>query len=107
MRAQCNGNANQNQNQNHNTPIPPKGFDEFWQAYPRKIGKAAAQKAYAKAVKQSGHGEIMEGLNSQLPSISAKEVQFQPHPSTWLNQGRWADQVEKPAKVKEAWEYWL
>jgi len=107
MRAQCNGNANQNQNQNHNTPLPPKGFDEFWQAYPRKIGKAAAEKAYAKAVKQSGHDEIMQGLNSQLPSISAKEVQFQPHPSTWLNQGRWEDQMEKPTKVKEPWEYWL
>ncbi len=27
-------------------------FDEFWTAYPRKVGKGGARKAYAKAVKK-------------------------------------------------------
>jgi len=110
MRAQCGRNANQNQNQNYNTPIPPEGaggFDEFWKTYPRKVGKAAAQRAYAKAAKETDPSEILGGLTAQLPALLASDVQYQPHPATWLNQGRWADEVSDKAQEKEPWEYWL
>jgi uncharacterized protein YdaU (DUF1376 family) len=83
--------ANQNQNQN-NTSI---GFTEFWQAYPRKVGKGAAEKAWAKA---------SPDLQAVLTALAWQTKQdgwtkdggaFIPHPGTYLNQRRWED--EKPA----------
>lgn len=71
------------------------GFDDFWQAYPRKIGKDAASKAYTKAVRKTDHETIMAGLRAQLPKMHETEKQFIPHASTWLNQGRWQDEPEQ------------
>lgn len=83
--------ANQNQNQN-NTSV---GFMEFWQAYPRKVGKGAAEKAWAKA---------NPDLQAVLTALAWQTKQdgwtkdggaFIPHPGTYLNQRRWED--ERPA----------
>lgn len=69
-------------------------FDEFWSAYPRKVGKGAARKKYALALKKTTHDEIMFGLSQQRASMEAKETKFIPHASTWLNQERWDDEPE-------------
>lgn len=77
----------------------------FWQTYPRKVGKAAAEKAFAKAVKAAGSAEaVLAGL--ERASFPA-DRQYVPHPTTWLNQGRWADEPEPapvPAKEARPWE---
>lgn len=68
-------------------------FDAFWRAYPRKVAKRAARKAYDRALRETTHEAIMRGLaefNRHLPS----ETQYIPHPTTWLNQGRWEDEYE-------------
>ena len=78
----------------------PDGFAEFWERYPRRIGKAAARKAYVKALKVASHDEIMLGLSQQISSLASREQQFIPHPSTWLNQERWNDDQEQPARNK-------
>jgi hypothetical protein len=63
-------------------------FEDFWAAYPRKIGKDAARKAFANAKKRAPIEAIAAGLNSaRWPT----DPQFIPHPATWLNQGRWQD----------------
>lgn len=71
------------------------GFDEFWTAYPRKVGKDAALKAYAAAIRRAGGhdppGEILAGLIRAKPGWT--DPQFIPHPATWLNQGRWQDEA--------------
>lgn len=67
-------------------------FADFWAAYPRKIGKAKAQKAFVAAMKKATIDEISSGLNSQLPALSTKEQKFIPHASTWLNAERWNDE---------------
>src|SRR5690606_19428118 len=36
-------------------------FDEFWAAYPRRVGKGAARKAWAKATKKAAPEEIIAG----------------------------------------------
>jgi DNA-binding transcriptional MocR family regulator len=71
------------------------GFAEFWERYPRRIGKAAARKAYAKALKAGTHDDIMFGLSQQMPSLASREQQYIPHPSTWLTQERWNDEPEQ------------
>lgn len=75
------------------------GFEEFWERYPRRIGKAAARKAYAKAVKRAAHDDIMFGLSQQMPSLASREQQYIPHPSTWLNQERWNDDADHNAPI--------
>lgn len=67
-------------------------FADFWAAYPRKIGKAKAQKAFVAAMKKATIEQISSGLNSQLPALSTKEQKFIPHASTWLNAERWNDE---------------
>jgi hypothetical protein len=69
------------------------GFAAFYEAYPRKVGRGAAARSWTRAIKKTPPEEIMEGLRRAQFS---PDPQFIPHPSTWLNQERWADQ---PAAV--------
>lgn len=76
-------------------------FDAFWIEYPRKVSKPAAQKAWRKISPNAELCEtIMAGLRAQLPAMRAKDEQYIPHPSTWLNNERWNDPVSaKPSPV--------
>jgi uncharacterized protein YdaU (DUF1376 family) len=67
-------------------------FQEFWKAYPRKVGKKAADRAFTSAAKTTPPDEILAGLRKQLSALAARDEQYIPHPATWLNQGRWADE---------------
>jgi hypothetical protein len=70
-------------------------FDEFYDEYPHKVGKPAAQKAYTSAVKRGGKPEeILVGLRRYKLSKPADRPWL--NPSTFLNQERWNDQ---PATV--------
>jgi len=73
-------------------PPDPRGFAEFWAAYPAKVGKAAARKAFPRAVKAAGGDPdaIVFGLKARL-HLFPPDPQFIPNPATWLNQGRWDD----------------
>jgi uncharacterized protein YdaU (DUF1376 family) len=73
-----------------------KAFAEFWTHYPRKIGKAAASKAFAKAAKKHKTDDILFGLSQQIDTMKSKEQQFIPHAATWLNAERWTDEPEQP-----------
>ena len=66
-----------------------KAFASFWQLYPHKVGKANAQKAFAKAVKAAPVENIMAGLKRY-----ARKTDDRPwcNPATFLNQQRWEDQ---------------
>ena len=74
----------------------PEGFAEFWELYPRKVGKGAARSKWKIAVTKAPIDTILESLDAQLPTITAKETQYQAHPATWLHQERWADEVDEP-----------
>lgn len=74
---------------------PSAAFNRFWQAYPRKVGKQAALKAFKK-VKVSVE-ILVEAVEKQKHSSQWKKDngQYIPNPATWLNQGRWEDEVEQ------------
>jgi hypothetical protein len=72
-------------------------FDTFWQEYPRKTAKEAARKAWANARARVGAETILTGLRA---ARWPEDSQFIPHPSTWLNQGRWDDQPA-PARPRD------
>jgi hypothetical protein len=64
-------------------------FDQFWTLYPRKTSKQSASKAFAKLKDEDQQAAI----NNIARLYAETPVQFVPHASTYLNQGRWEDQV--------------
>ena len=76
------------------TSLKVDNFEEFWSRYPRKVAKPNAKKAYAKAIRKHRHDDIMFGLSQHLSAMAAKDNQFIPHPSTWLNGERFNDEPE-------------
>ena len=72
-------------------------FDLFYKEYPRKVGKTEALKAWNKLnVTDTLFQEIMAGLKGHKKSRDWLKDggQFIPHPSTWLNQKRWEDELQ-------------
>jgi phage replication O-like protein O len=77
-------------------------FEKFWQAYPRKIGKAYAKKCWLKLVKTESItidvvDKITATLEQQIKYWKRKQRDMEkiPHPSTWLNQQRWEDEIHE------------
>jgi len=83
-----------------NPSAQPPGFAEFWKTYPRKVGKAAAEKAWSKA-----KGVDLSTILQAIERARATEQwlkdggQFIPHPSTWLAQRRWEDEPAEAAPI--------
>lgn len=70
-------------------------FDTFWEAYPRKIGKESARKAFAK-VPEDFYALLIPALEQQksLPQWQESGGKYIPYPATWLNGKRWEDFCE-------------
>ena len=78
-------------------------FDPFWEAYPKKKGKATALKAWVKIepeIERDGSlvGRIMGALNSQKATDDWRKEggKYIPHPASWLNGRRWEDEMGAP-----------
>lgn len=90
-------------------------FDRFWVAYPRKVGKAAARKAFGKA-RRSSEFPTIDNLIAAVERYKASisDMKYCAHPTTWLTQGRWLDDLpqestsratikdDRPQRVKDA-----
>ena len=77
---------------NHTTPSTQ--FEQFWLAYPNKVGKKAALKAF-EAAKDKPDINMLVGAvirSAQSAQWTKENGKYIPHPSTWLNEGRWSDQ---------------
>lgn len=83
-------------------PAPPRrqtypdDFEAFWQVYPRKTGKGAAAKAFAKATGGSTIAAQRITLEAERHAAAwggwpSSDRQFIPHPATWLNECRFDD----------------
>ena len=68
---------------------PDPDFEAFWRAYPRKVGKGAAAKAWLRAKTLSYPDTIIAAVTRHR--FDHRE-RFIPHPATWLNQERWLDE---------------
>lgn len=72
-------------------------FLAFWQLYPRKVGKLTAIRAYSRAISNGAvPDDIFAGVQRYREEIASEgtESRFIAHPSSWLNAGRWMDEVE-------------
>ena len=75
-------------------PVKKMGFAEFYMAYPRKVGKEAARRAFDKAAKSVDPDAIVEGARRYAADPNLPDRQFIPYPASWLNAGRWDDEPE-------------
>jgi len=73
-------------------------FLEFWELYPKKVGKAAAARSWKVHCKNGELSRIRETLAWQIVSDKWTEEggKFIPNPETYLNQERWLDEPNKP-----------
>lgn len=87
-----------------NMPSGQPEFDQFWLAYPRKVKKPEALKAWkATAKDRPPLPELLDHLSNRAwPS----DPKFIPHPSTFLRGHQWADDLItdfKPRAAAGAW----
>lgn len=76
-------------------------FDDFWNVWGRKIAKADAEKAWAKAVKIADPLLIIEAARALWDSPWKGDPQFIPYPGKWLNGKRWNDPAPQPPQVEQ------
>lgn len=82
-------------------------FEDFWKLYPRKVAKRAAQKTW-QHLSPADQKMALEAIPNHIKywKLKMTEQDFIPHPSTWLNQGRFEDELvieqPKPKEVKVA-----
>lgn len=76
-------------------------FEAWYSAYPRHVGKQQASAAYGRAVdrivlatgddKPTSSAWLLRVTTAFAASPAGRAGAFTPHPSTWLNQGRYDD----------------
>ena len=67
----------------------PSEFEKFYSAYPKKISRANAERAWKK--QKCILSEVMPALERQRKLWN--DPQFIPHPASWLNGRRWEDEL--------------
>jgi hypothetical protein len=75
------------------------GFNQFWEAYPKKVGRDAALKSWEKVNPPIDDVIYSLAWQKQSEQWHKNNGQFIPNPSTYLNQGRWKDEMP----VEELW----
>jgi hypothetical protein len=90
------GNPTPKNNNDKNNNLKKYGdwFDEFWDAYPRKIGKATAEKAFLKLGEDGALA--LAGARRLANDPNLPPAQYIPHPTTWLNRAGWQDEPYAP-----------
>lgn len=87
-------------------------FEEFWKEYPkaRRVGKDGARKKFISILKNkeaTAQDLIAGARNYRLINEKNKtEDRFIKHPTSWLHNGRWKDEVDIPtaSTLPENWK---
>jgi hypothetical protein len=69
-------------------------FENFWQQYPKKVGKLTAKRSWEK-LSLDNQQKALEAIAEHRKYWVAKgtDWEFIPHASTWLNQERFEDEL--------------
>lgn len=84
-----------------------ESFDTFWQAYPRRVAKKDARKAWdAIRPDNSVLAAILAALEWQRvsPGWTKDGGLFVPYPATYLRGERWTDEAPAAATVSPHWQ---
>lgn len=83
-----------NTSNNNTTRACARGFDRFWAAYPRKVGKGAAERSF---VRIRPDAALLDGMLRAIETQRQSDTWqrgYIPNPATWLNQRRWEDEPD-------------
>jgi len=74
-------------------------FESFWKHYPRKVAKRAALGAFNRLTKDE-QIQAIEAIEQHVAywKLKGTEMDYVPHASTWLHQGRWEDILDMTPK---------
>jgi len=70
-------------------------FIEFWNAYPRKLDKAKAFRAFRSALKRAKFEDILAGVIAYR-NDPKRDPDFTKYPATWLNSDAWENAATLP-----------
>jgi len=70
-----------------------KSFNEFYSAYPKKIGRETALNSWRKIDPEMYEGIIADVINRSANHAGWAEKQFINAPTVYLNQKRWTDEI--------------
>lgn len=73
--------------------VTPIEFEQWWSAYPKRVAKGQARKAYSAALRKTSAETLLIAL--EAASFPA-ELRFVPNPATWLNGECWLDGTGAP-----------
>jgi hypothetical protein len=76
---------------------PLAGFDAFYDAYPRKTARQAAEKAWRTLHPNPELVSVIMAALDEQKTWPQWQEGVVPHPATWINGKRWTDQ--KPARA--------
>lgn len=87
-------------------PLTLVGFDAFWRAFPYKVGKPSARRAWAKAIRRANAADIIAAAERYAADPN-RRPKYTKHPGPWLNDDRWEagplpDLTEPPRQSREA-----
>ena len=77
-------------------------FELFWKEYPEKIGKGKAYDSWKK-LSTDEKSKSMINIKLQVENNHFRNksgVDYIPHPTTWLNQKRWEDEIKVEKKLE-------
>lgn len=68
-----------------------EGFEAFWKAYPRRVNKAKAFRAWKGAIETAPEETLIDAAKRYAAYHDAvgTDQQYIKHPTTWLNGGEW------------------
>ncbi|TQN27492.1 hypothetical protein FHX37_4212 [Haloactinospora alba] len=75
---------------------PPR-FSEFWSAYPRRVGKGQARKAFRAATAKVDPDTIISAAATLAQQRTGADPKYTPYPATWLNREGWLDEPDPPS----------
>jgi hypothetical protein len=76
-------------------------FAEFWAAYPRKVKKQDAEKAWRQVLRRNVDPQRVitaAATHAARWRAQGKETEFVPYPASWLRGGSYDDEIE-PARL--------
>lgn len=68
-------------------------FERWWKAYPKRVGRGQAVRAFKRALTQATLEELVAGA-SRYAADPNRKPEYTKHPTTWLNGECWRDEAE-------------
>jgi hypothetical protein len=81
--------------------ITSTAFDDFWRAYPKKVARTDAMRAFDRAARLAPTDEIIRGAIRYAAERAGENTRYTKHPATWLNKGCWSDPPVTPREFPE------